>query len=570
MRYDGGVAGRPSRMLLVPAALLVQIAGAICILLGTVTFALTLTSGDKALAPILIGWVVAALSSVICGGLVWRGNVPALVMAAGLDAVFGIVLVLISRRVGGLVKMLGPDDIAAVGWILLGVAILAIAAGILCLVAIPQARRYAEWLAGGDEADPGTASLSLPVALADVLEPAPASTAKGWTPARATTAGGSPQKGMVTLQLQIKQGKRRLYFALCGLAVGIGAGVGVLIVTASDGASPSAATGAHARPADLGTAATAGDVKAGSASAGSASAGSGGAGSARAGSGGGSAGATAGKPEPIETAQDLLVAEHAAIGRGDFAALAALAIPTAFAFGTDADEVADGRAAIEATLRHDLGPAPADGFGVDGKHLELGEWRDHAWIAEELEITGAAPRRYEITQLAAKIEGRWAVVAWHWAVAVGDQAAERHAKDGTLPRLGVVPDRPGATEALDSAARTALGSRTGFAAAYSTRPDAFNFGSAGERLVGGATIKKLFGQLRADIALAGGAIVVGGNAWDKSQKSGAWIAYAAANVDFTPVGHPTQPFRVLAILIQEDDDRWQLVQSHFSLGGPIK
>jgi hypothetical protein len=274
--------------------------------------------------------------------------------------------------------------------------------------------------------------------------------------------------------------------------------------------------------------------------------------------------------EPITTPQDLLVAEHAAIGRGDITALAALATPTAFAFGPDADEVADGRGAIETILRRELADPPADGFGVDGKYLQLGEWRDHAWIAEELEITGATAKRYLITQLAAKIDGRWSVVAWHWGVAVGDAIAERHAKAGTLPSLGVVPDRDDASGELDGVVRTAIGSRDGFAIAFSSRADAFNFGSAGERVANGGTIKKLFERLHADLRLAGGALVVGGNQWDRSQKSGAWIGFAAMNVEFAPTGHPGQPFRVLAILIKDDDDHWQIVQTQFSLGGPVR
>ncbi|MBA3539588.1 MAG: hypothetical protein H0T79_08150, partial [Deltaproteobacteria bacterium] len=101
----------PSRSLLIPGALLTQIVGSTCILLGTVAFALTITGGDRALMPVLIGWVVAALSAVVCGGLVYRGNLPSLVIVALLDGVFGVVLFQLSRTLGGLLRMLSPADV---------------------------------------------------------------------------------------------------------------------------------------------------------------------------------------------------------------------------------------------------------------------------------------------------------------------------------------------------------------------------------------------------------------------------------------------------------------------------
>ncbi|MCX5742086.1 MAG: hypothetical protein NT062_06285, partial [Proteobacteria bacterium] len=349
--------------------------------------------------------------------------------------------------------------------------------------------------------------------------------------------------------------KRRLWFAVIGLLIGVGSGVAELVATstasAPDPTAPMTATAGAGSSAVVGAGSGSGSAAATHAAGVEPATGSG--------SGSGS-GANAPRPvatgtrptQPILTPQDLLVAEHAAIGRGDVAELAALAAPHAFAFGLDADEVAEGPAAIAPEL-----PGP---FAANGRYPP--------WDPRP----GTSRREYiRLVYGEFKTAGReYAVVAWHWGMAVPDAIAEKLAKDNMLPALGVVPDRVDGSDALEAAVRASLGSREGFAAAWSPRADAFNFGSAGERLVGGALIKNLFGRMRADLALGGGGsvLIVSGNIWDKSQKSDAWIAYAAANVAFAPAGHPSQTFRVLAIYLKEDE-AWQLVQTQFSNGGPI-
>ena len=202
---------------------------------------------------------------------------------------------------------------------------------------------------------------------------------------------------------------------------------------------------------------------------------------------------------------------------------------------------------------------------LDSRYLQIGEWRDHAWIAEELVLD---KRRLSVTQLAAKVGGRWQVIAWHWAVPVPDAQAEKLAASHGMRVLASIADRHDGPDALDDAFRNALFSRQAFADAFSSRDEGFNFGSApGEHVVGGATIKKLFGRLDATLHLAGGIRTSGGNQWDKSQASGAWIGFGAANVEFTQPHHATQTFRVLAILVKEDSGTWQIVQTQFSNGG---
>jgi hypothetical protein len=145
----------------------------------------------------------------------------------------------------------------------------------------------------------------------------------------------------------------------------------------------------------------------------------------------------------------------------------------------------------------------------------------------------------------------------------------------TLPTPQPIADRhdgPGSAE-LDRALRAAFADKAAFADARSERPDAFNYGSGGERAHGGVTIKKIFTRLKAQLRLHDGARVVAGGQWDPAQHAAPWIGWAAVNVDFTAKTRAatdvTQTFRVLAIAIK-DGDAWQLVQTQWSNGGPIR
>ncbi len=569
---------KPSRSLVIVAGILTQLTGASCLLLGTVAFALTLQGNEHALMPILIGWIAAALSNVVSGGLVYRGNLVCLVIAALLDGVFGVVLLQLRSTLGGLLKMLPGDDVEVVA---LGLGIMAIGmlvAVLACVIAIPQARRYSAWLDGSDAA----------------------TTAPGFPPP--PVSAHHTAQTPTGLHRTAKRSRRRIGFAIAGLAVGVASGIVVITATAShvdepsdptpptsgktsSGSDPKAGSAdPKAGSADLdgGSAdpkAGSADLKAGSAEprAGSADPKAGSA-DLKAGSADPKAGSadpksdvaktdagTVDKPAPITTPQDLLIAEHTAIGKGDVHGLAALASPQAFVFGVDASEVAEGRDAIEAIFKHDLGEAPAD---VDGKYLQLGEWRDHAWIAEELEVGTKAPRRYVITQLAAKIGGRWTVVAWCWAIAVTDNVADHMVVARTMPIPKVIAASHDGPDDLDAAVRAAFASRKAFSDAFSTRDDAFNFGSGpGEHVPGGGNVKRIFARMHADLEIVGGAHVVGGSSWDRSQAAATWIGFGAANIAYRIPGHATQVFRVLAVLIKDPD--WKIVQTQFSNGGPI-
>ncbi len=421
--------------------------------------------------------------------------------------------------------------------------------------------------------------------------PAAASTARGWAP--------SPARTTTTLVLRPKaeeaRSRRRVYFILGGLAVGVGAGVGVMVSSTAKSGSTKSGSGSAVST-------TTGSAKTGSGSStgtkpvfgnGSSTPATGSGSAIATGSGSGIAtgagsGTTAGSAEgsgsagsaPVVAAapdvpiRSFLATQRDAIAKADAHGLVEHIAPTAFAFGVNADDIAEGRAAIEAMLAKNLGDAPPDGFRITSKYLQIGELNNHAWVAEELELDGGdGPRRIAITQLAAFLDGKWTTVALHWGEPVPDAVAERRAVLGNMPRLGVVPNKADGGSDLDRAVRAAFSSRTAFVDARSERDDAFNFGSGpGERTTGGA-IKRLFARLRSDLKISGGARVVAGSTWDPGQATAPWIGFAALNADYTYKSRAatdlTQTFRVLAIMIREGDV-WTIVQTQFSNGGPVR
>jgi hypothetical protein len=398
--------------------------------------------------------------------------------------------------------------------------------------------------------------------------------------------------------------RRRLYIALGGLAIGVGAGIGVLVSSnrsADPGSAHTSAAGAggagsHPRATASSTGAAPPTFAISRSSADAPARAGARLGSSQASVGAGreaaqtpidagvappdagaapDAGAVAVTIKPLSTVGDLMTAQHAAIARADRKALAGLIAPGAFGFGVDADEVAAGRDAVLIQLVHDLGAPPRGGFTVESTARTVGESRGHAWIAEQLDIGDGkhALRSFAITELAAQIDGSWQIVALHWAVPVDDATAERLAIANQLPVPLAVPDRHDSAADLDQAARAAFATRAAFADARSERDDAFNFGSGGERAQGGTAIKRIFTRLKAQLHIHDGVWIVGGGAWDPAQQAAPWIGWAALNVDYTArtraAADATQTFRVLAILIKEAGG-WRIVQTQWSNGGPIR
>jgi hypothetical protein len=393
--------------------------------------------------------------------------------------------------------------------------------------------------------------------------PAAAATNRGWQANKARTT-----MIIVRPPAEERRSRRRVYIALAGFAIGIGIGVGVIV----------SSTGSSSSSSETATSSTG---SAGSASAKPASATTSGSAQPAVVVTDGSAGSAGSAEPPAPTmatpdvpVRTLLTAQRDLIAKVDAAGLAGLVASNGIAIGLDADDVAEGRAAVEEVIRKNLGEAPPDGFVVTSKFLAVGQEGTHAWTAEELEVSAAGEtRRIAITQLAAFVGGRWTVLAQHWAHPVPDATAERLAVLGSLPSPKAISSKAEGGGDLEKAVRAAFASRAAFAAARSERDDGFNFGSApGERVVGGAAIKKLFGRLKSTMKLRDGARVVAGGVWDPTQKDKPSVGFAAVNVDYTQKSRAatdlTQTFRVLAVLLREGDE-WKIVQTQFSHGGPI-
>ncbi len=591
----------PGRAILRLAGVLTQMICASSLLLGTIAFVLV-QQNKTAGVEYVIAWAVAALIGLVFGGLMGRGGMISLIGGTLLDAGFGTVLLALDHAVlRGLVKVLPASDVDMIASILVGAGGAMIAVAVLCLLSIPQAIRYARYLREQAEAEareqeqqaaaPPTGQLSVgarprrPSQMTYTLSsqhsglqvrPSPgsmepfiasSSTAKGWAPQ--PTAKISVWN-MPAATPEETRSRRRLYFALAGFAIGFGAGIGVLVSSTQKGQhrkgetvvvpttidagavtktspdattpTPDGTTIATTTPdGPLGDGGTKEDIKQ--------------------------------PPSP----QMLVQAQRVAIANADPAALVGTLAPGAIGFGIDADEIAEGRDAIAAQVARDLGELPANGFTVEVKSSAIGEEQHHAWIALELDVSapGKPSRRFAITELAAANEGKWAVVAWHWAIPVADATAEKLAILGTLPAPKPVVNMTTATKDVETAVKAAFASRAAFAAARSERNDGFNFGSGpGERSVGGVGIKKLFGRLKAEFKVHDGIRIVSGDMWDPAQRPNTpFIAFAVLNVDFTAKTKAatdlTQTMRVLAVLVKEGSE-WKIVQTQWSHGGPIR
>jgi ketosteroid isomerase-like protein len=568
----------PGRAVLRLAGVLTQLICASCLLLGTIAFVLVQQNNSGGSGYVIV-WAAAALAGLVFGGLIGRGGMISVIGCAVLDAGFGIVLLALDHAVlRGLVRVLPASDVDMIASILVGAGVVMLAIAAVCLAAIPQALRYARWLRNEVEREEHTEQVTIlppgqprPVPMQYTLtqhsglhvRPSPdhvleaaSSTNKGWTPHTAKISvwhvpAATPEE---------RRSRRRLYLALAGFAIGFGAGIGVLVSSAQKrdredkqpvATAPQPDAGARTQPtaptpdaADgpIGEGGSAEDVK---------------------------------RPPSV---QMLVQAQRVAIANADLDALVATLAPSAAGFGVDADEVGEGKSALAAFLDRDLGlaGAPASGFTVEASYTTFGEVDNHAWIALELEVRAPdrPTRRFAITELAYAKDGQWTVLAWHWSIPVADSTAERLAILGTLPSPKPITELAAAPKDIVAAVRAAFASREAFVDARSERDDAFNFGSApNERIKGGARIKKVFSNLRAEIRLHDGLRIVSGDAWDPAQKGAPTIAYALANVDFTTKTRAatdlTQTFRVLAVLVKEGST-WNIVQTQWSHGGPIR
>jgi hypothetical protein len=518
----------PSRLVLRIAGIFTQLACAICLLLGTIAFVLVQQNRSGGM-EYAITWGVASLLAIVLGGLMARGALVTVIGSALLDAAFGITLIAIDYdTLRGILRVLPTSDVDMIADIItgLGIALTVIAA--LALASIPQAVRYVRWVRLANDPSSGTAA---------------ASTARGFPPPPVAAARGSMWQIPTTAPDETR-GRRRMYFALAGFAIGFGAGIGVLM--SSSNKQP---TIAAVEPVD----------KPGR----------------KDGNGSSNKVVLVTPPEkdptnppvvPSVEIEDHITAQHAAIAAGKYDALAQTYWPKAVGFGPDADGLAEGRDAILTKLATELG----QGGPVVSRSRSLGTEGNHTWIAEELEVGNT---RYAITQLAAFVGGKWMTVAVHWAIPIPDSKAERMEILHTLRKPKPVTNVVEGPKDLEPQIRTAFGSRAGNNEARSARSSGFNFGSApGERVVGGSRIKSVFGKLRSEIVLHDGIRAMAAGAWDPAQQAAPTVAFALLNANFLTKSKAatdlTHTFRVLVILVKEGAD-WKIVSSQWSHGGPF-
>jgi hypothetical protein len=431
-------------VLLRVAGALTQLSCGACLLIGTIGMVLVEQNRTGGVVP-AAGWLVAAMAGLVFGGLIYRGGLVSMLIAAAIDAGFGIVLVTFEHdSLRRLLAILPASDVAAIGDALhlAGVAVLGAAA--VCLVALPQGIGYARWFR-----DAAATRSAMSTARGFPPPPVPVRSSAYIIPAEDRPAA-----------------RRRLFLVLGGVAIAVGAGIGVMVSSTGDGdAPPAAGTEAEAAAAHGRAGAAAQHpaitlVESGARSeprldavvvvdAGAPGDAPADVEDARAaGAGGTGIGVTV---TPIRTVGDLILARRAAVARADRQALAGILAAGAFGFGIDADELAEGRDAVIAQLARDLGDPPAGGFTVESRSLAIGGDRDHAWIAEQLDVAavGRVPRSFAVTELAAVIDGTWQIVALHWATPVDDGTAERLAAQGRLPAPRAIPDRQDGAGELD-------------------------------------------------------------------------------------------------------------------------
>jgi hypothetical protein len=514
----------PSRWLLILAGVLTQVIGMVCLVLALASLPVVhdLHRGMQS----LIASVIAALAAIVCGTLAWRGRLVPLALAAGVNVGFGIVLPRGSSALGSVFRILPAADASFAESIVTAVAIVMFVAAVLCLVAIPSAVKLRRWA----REEIARSSIDMPAA------PRSAQTLKGFgtmklVPTQIVHLPGAPPKGRMLL--------------IAGVAVTVVA-LGVVVITAASTGSRSSAT--------AGSGSSVGSARSAAAGSGSAAPRP----SVVAIAAPGDAAATAATTDAAAVSpsiDDFITTFHTALAHAKADELAALVDPKAFAFGVEGHELAEGRDAVVAMLRTDLGAAPAAGFEVMPRFHQAGHDADVAWFAEELRV---GPKTYVMTAVAGLRANEWTISAMHWAIAMPNETAYRLAREGSLGVPDAIPDAHDDSP-LATAMRTAFASKPSFVEARSTRPEAFNFGSApGERIIGGDSIKKTFARLHAVVRLHD-AVKVGAVG-----DHGGW---GAANVDFTDADRDgtqvTQTFRVLAAWVKEDGG-WRIVSTQWS------
>src|SRR5579884_3282969 len=114
----------PSRVLVVLAALLVQLAGAAALVLGLA--AIPMAHDLRMPLDVLGGWIGLALLALLCGGLAYQARIFALLVAAVAVAALGFILPRGDSAVGVLVHILPRGDLPEQAVMIASIAMFAI------------------------------------------------------------------------------------------------------------------------------------------------------------------------------------------------------------------------------------------------------------------------------------------------------------------------------------------------------------------------------------------------------------------------------------------------------------
>ena len=522
------MSSQPSRALLIAAGVLTQLIGATCLVLALAS--LPVAYDLKAGLAGLLASIVAAVAAIVCGTLLWRGKLVPLALSTVLDIGFGVGVPRGGTALEALLHILPPAEIHTAETLITGAAIVMFAAAILCVLSLPVALKLRQWaraeIAAGNT-DPGITLQGVAagpthhgVAGAEVVSLRKAASFREIVEPKRPSAGASQQKLMPTQVIRLDATPRGRALVIVGVALTVIA-LGAFVITAATGGGGKSDHVALASPAAAGSSHTLATVD---------------------------APPVIDAPPALPPLDEFIMRFHEALVNPSNLGL--VFDSKVFAFGVDAHEVAEGRDDVVAQLRKDLG----NGGAVTVKFSHVASAGDVAWIAEELRIGN---KTFAISAAASVTEGAWTIGALHWAVPMPNDMAYRLARSGDLAIPDAIPDSHDQSQ-LATTMATAFSSKPAFVEARSTRPDAFNYGSAGERLKGGDIIKKLFARIHAELRLHD--VVKVGTLGARGGWGVANIEYTDADRDGTEV---TQTFRLLAVWLQEDAG-WRIVLTHFS------
>jgi hypothetical protein len=363
----------PSRALVVIAALLVQLAGAACLVLGLA--AIPITHDLHHSFEMLAVWIGGALLALVTGGLAHRGRIVPLLLASITTAGMGFVLPRGDSAVGVLANLWPhgalPEQVVVVA------AIAMFAIGACCIAVLPWAVPYRAWWR-------------------DQVSPQPARTLLG--------IGAVVPRLTRAFALPLAPPTRRAWLVVSVAAVAVGAVVGVALVELHTGAGRDAHAEPAPRPTPVAVASPA-DAPAAQQPAGTAS------------------------PKQLAAALDraLAASPHAA-------ALAELLDADAFAWGTDAADVAADRDHVVALM----GRTVAAGSGAELVIRDMSVSTDGSlgWIVQDAFV---GDRHIAIAAIAHETGGRWTIAALCLAQPVTAEVAQHLAKTGQLAALAPLP-----------------------------------------------------------------------------------------------------------------------------------